>query len=260
MARQSDKRGVLVVEGESDKRFYARISDRRWQIYSAGTRKNVPPVVGESQQLGVDRIAGLIDRDFDNYFESLSATGLPVFSYTEADLEACLVRTSWFEDLMSEYGSPAKISEQGGIPRLREQIYEAARIVGNLRRANAKFGWGIRFEELKIAKKIDKATLTLSIEPLIAAAKSHITDPDNKPRCTVETVRSVISGDVEFRGRDALLIAIVALRRLYGSCTIKEDQVEVLAKALRLAADSKFLAIHPMPEVSGALASIEQQS
>jgi hypothetical protein len=175
-SRQADRRGVLVVEGSSDKRLLTRLTGKQWAIFPAGTRNLVPAAVRGALALGVTRIAGLVDRDFDDYFDEIQSTGDPIYSYAEADLEALLVRGPWFELLVDELGSEEKISRAGGASSLRPIVVGVAGVIGVVRRANAQRNWGLNFEELNFVNKVNAQNLQLATVNLAAAIAGHLVD------------------------------------------------------------------------------------
>lgn len=250
--RQADSRGILVVEGPSDKRLIDRSSNRRWAIFPAGTRDEVPLTVQRASDLGVGRIAGIIDRDFDNFVERWSEVA--IYTYEEADLEAFLVRGPWFASLIEELGSEAKIASGGGVETLRSLAIGLAGVVGLVRRANAEQGWGIDFERLDFARKIDARTLRLAIDRLCAAVQGQLADAQHRReigRIIADVDPQLDRGQGSFRGRDALDVVKIALQRVYGSRSGVDT--ETLAGSLRLAVGAELLELDPMRAVARVL-------
>lgn len=252
--RQADKRSVLVVEGGSDQRLIDRLTGERWVIFPAGSRGRVAPAVFRAQELGVKRIAGLIDRDFDNYFENLNAES--VFSWAEADLEAVLIRGPWFENLLQEMGSDDKIDAAGGAATLRPIAIGIAGVVGKTRRANAQYGWGIDFKTFEWIKKVDAASLTMALAKFGAAIEALVDGKDEKAQLR-ELLRSADStndgGIGSFRGKDALEVMKLALKRKYGNTS--STDAHILAAALRLHVGEKLLQEEPFPAIIECLAA-----
>jgi hypothetical protein len=250
--RQADRRGVLVVEGPSDKRLIDRLTGARWAIFPAGSRDRVAPAVGRAHEIGVSRVAGLIDRDFDNYLDDVDVDS--IFSWIEADLEAVLVRGPWFERLLQELGSDDKIDSEGGPETLRPIAIGIAGVVGLVRRGNVEHNWKINFKDLDWIKKVDAGTLQLSLAKFAAAIEGKVDGREHKA-----VVRALLAdvdptydwGPGSFRGKDALEVMKLALKRRYGN-TASTD-ADVLAGALRLHVDESVLNVEPFPDIVSCL-------
>lgn len=254
-SRQSDDRPVLVVEGPSDLRFFERIGTGRWAIYPAGTRNAVATQVEEVISLGVDRVAGLMDRDFDNFVSECVDAGLPVVSFDEADLEACLLNTDCFIDVVQELASAKKLAQRGGVESLRQLAVQLAMLVGAVRTENALHGWGIDFESIDLIRRIDTGSLSLKLDGFSAVA-SRCAAGDVEVatiRTILETARDAAPDSLRFRGKDALLVVQLALKRHYGDMRIEDEAV--LPAMVRLRADSRLLELAPFVELDRILAA-----
>jgi len=248
--RQADKRGLLVVEGPSDKRLINRVSNKRWAVFPAGTRNNVASVVRDADALNLSRVAGLIDRDFDSHYDESKSAGLQIFTYEEADLEAVLVRGPWFEGIVDELGSEDKIRDAGGASSLRPIVIGIAGVIGIVRRENARRGWGLDFERLEFEKKVDAKSLQLAVPRLADAIAGKL--DDSQSRVLVRELLADASdcedrGPASFRGRDALEVVGVAFRRVYGNTPSLSG--DTLGGTLRLHASEELFEMAPFPEL-----------
>lgn len=249
--RQADKRGTLVVEGRSDELLLRRIGVE-WVLFIAGTRASVVDAVTGAASIGVARVAGLVDADFDDLRTSIDASD-QVFTYEEADLEAVLVAGQWFEWLVAEHGSDRKLRSNGGAGHLRELCIDIARQVGRLRSANAAAGWGLHFDGSPLHSKVKPTTLAFNLVGYctsLAATSGRKVTSQELVSLTERDDANMRTDD--FRGRDALHVTYVALRRVFGSSQLRDP--EDLARALRLAADKTLLSEPPFPSIGAALA------
>ncbi|WPF80719.1 hypothetical protein SANBI_001941 [Sanguibacter sp. 4.1] len=246
--RQADPRGILVVEGDSDRRLLSRVFPERWVVFIAGTRDSVPTVIERLQALELRRFAGLVDRDFDSLVSTVEASGLPVFSYQEADLEAALIIGPWFELFLPEYASAEKVTNAGGADSVRQKIVNIASVVGAARRANAINSWGVDFDKLNFSRKLREKDLSFEHESFSQAVVGRVGSKD--PDAVLAELRACASAPGArngFRGKDALEVLRKGLKRVYGSRTI--EHYEDLAGALRLSANSRLEEVSPFPAI-----------
>jgi hypothetical protein len=193
------------------------------------------------------RFACIVDRDFDDTVELVEGKGVPVFPYENADLEAMLSSTisKPLMAMLDELASQEKLAKWGGkIPFLRS-VQSAVVPVAILRRANAEENWGIKFDGVDLASKVDRSTLKIKVQPYCAALSATV---DNSPsqaelieyvngvRVPRSTAHCPRGAEPYYRGRDLLAVLGVALRSAAGSCGHAITEVEHLAKMLRLTA------------------------
>jgi hypothetical protein len=107
--RQADRRGILVVEGPSDERFIQRLLPQRWALFPAGSRNIVISTLQDIEELRVDRVAGLVDQDFDGVAQAARDRDLPIYWYENADLEAFLFLSPALENVLAELASEKKL-------------------------------------------------------------------------------------------------------------------------------------------------------
>lgn len=245
LARQLDQRSVLVVEGKSDRRVALRVLPAPSpEFYIAGTRQVVLDAATDVVRLQIERVACVVDRDFDDVVSAREGQGEPLAVYDNADLEAMLWYSSTLEEMIDEIGSHEKLVKFGGLAALRARVAEVLRPLTRLRRANAINAWGIDFDGLDLASKVDLRTLSIQSQALCDALWSDelgvpkrdlyaAADGAEEPRCCPH------SGTELLRGRDALAVAGVALRRLVGSLNHQSSSVDRIEESLRLAARSE---------------------
>jgi hypothetical protein len=239
--RQVDKRPVAIGEGPSDRRFVDRVLPRgSVSFFEAGTRSEVLNTAQEVAAMGVDRVAGVVDRDFDDVVAELEQGGSPVVTYDDADLEAMLWWSRALDDVLEEIGSETKLRSFGGPAAVRSVVAEIARPIQRLRRANALHGWGLPFDSLDLRQRMKVSSLEMSIQSLCDA----LWDPDaGIERAELyaaaegfEECQCPATGRALIRGRDALAVTGVLLRRAIGSLSHQQAHPDRLSEALRLRA------------------------
>ncbi|UDM10970.1 hypothetical protein [Clavibacter michiganensis] len=211
-------------------------------------------VVAQTIELGVVRVAGLIDRDFDDLAERSSREGMPVVSFNEADLEAELVRAEYFDDVIKELASPTKLAANGGVEELRRLAITFAMLVGLVRRQNALRGWGINFNSVELHQRIDTKNLALKLSGFCAVASqaSGGTVTASELKAIVETEIAYPPEAGAFRGKDALILVQVALKRKWGDKRIEDW--DVLPAMLRVSIDGRILTYAPFVSIEELVA------
>lgn len=245
--RQVDKRSVVVVEGPADRRLIRRLlPDHAVVVFVNDSRDNVLLTASELGKLGLEGVACLVDRDFDDAVENAQARGLPVVGYDGADLEDMLAHSPAMHRLLGELASESKLEDYGGagvlIARAREQTAPIARI----RRLNAARGWSLIFDAVDLPSKVNKETLELNVTGLCMALRR--TWDESVPQSELEEVaRSGNAGTCPrtgrslIRGRDLLAVVGVALRKAVGTKAKAQTAPDLLEGVLRSSADLDWL-------------------
>lgn len=245
--RQVDARPVLVVEGGSDERLATSVLPEGSVVFFRGnTRSVVLEVAERSGPLGIDRIACLVDRDFDDVVADAEARGLPVLAYDGADLEDMLLQSPSGVRAVEELASETKIQEYGGAQTILSVSRDNVSSISRLRRVNALLELGLDFDAVNLYKRIGSGTLVIDVPAycmaLAQASETQLTasdleqhatdgDPPTCPRTAVMLVR----------GRDALTVVGVALRKLIATLRKEQTDPELLAATLRSSADREWL-------------------
>ena len=248
LARQQDPRSAVIVEGPTDRLFLARIlPEVALEVYVAGSRRDVLEAADDVVHLHIERVACVVDRDFDDEVSLAESRGLPVATYDNADLEAMLWFSTALDDLVQEVGSNEKLQAFGGVRALRRQTFEVLRPLSRLRRANSIYGWGLDFRNLDLQGKLNLRTLALPEQPLCDALWH--TELGLEKRLLYEATQASSndlvcpqSGEVLVRGRDALAVVGVALRRIIGSLRSQQAATDRIEETLRLAANERHVA------------------
>jgi hypothetical protein len=256
--RQADRRGILVIEGESDERFIERLAPGRWAFFRAGTRNVVISTVEEVTSLEVERVAGLIDQDFDGIVSKLGGRGLPIFSYDNADVESYLFMTPASTYLIEELASAGKLGTYGGPDAVRRVAISVAHEIAALRISNATNGWGLPFDNVDLAKKVDRNTLSLKRTSYCQALTENLREAVHHTYlCDIieDHLDSIarLQKPPYFRGKDALAVVGVALKSKIGNADSGVTGFEHLAGVLRLSAPSSLVTAPPFPEIAAEI-------
>lgn len=224
---------IVLIEGPADKRVLEpHLAEAA--LFPADGRNNVLRAAEQLHEWGLSLYVGIIDADFGP--EDQSSNHGSVICYEKRDLEAMLIELGVLGSLLDHLGSTVKIAAAGGSDVVVSKFIDVAAAISALRSANAREGWGLNFDEVDLASKIDPSTLELKAIGYCMAlrAASHAS-------VTVNELKGVVL-DPEFedelgpRGKDVLAIAGVALRRSLGSLPAQAADHEMLTRDLHLGA------------------------
>ncbi|MGO9196857.1 MAG: hypothetical protein ACLQK4_06985 [Acidimicrobiales bacterium] len=245
--RQADARPIVVCEGPADLRFLNRVLDlESVALFLAGTRDAVLNAVAQLRDAGIDRLAGVVDRDFDDTVHVSEGIGLPIVCYDNADLEAMIWRSAALSDVLAELGNAEKLKSFGGVHRLRSTVEESLLPLQRLRRANALNGLGLPFDSLKLNTKVDKQSLAIRA-PSLCSALWHADCPRSVKELielaeTGDLARCPLTDEILVRGKDCLTVTGVALRSLVGGVSHALAQPDHLGDLSRLASSPATVA------------------
>ncbi|WP_162815370.1 hypothetical protein [Microbacterium arborescens] len=229
--RQVDKTAILIVEGADDLLLLRDLLPDQ-SIFAADGKRNALAAEEALRSWDVVGVRALVDADFDE--PELGRTGSNVLLYDGRDLEGMLVNLGVLSHILEHQGSAAKLSRLGGANALCQRLIVQAELIAGIRDANHRFHWGLRFDGIDIASKVDRKTVELDVSRLIAALVQH-----SETEATVALIKG--AGDSASdgrgpRGRDVLVMAGVALRQLAGGLQGAATTVDVLGGQLRSSA------------------------
>lgn len=244
--RQADPRAILVVEGESDRRLMREVvGDSAAVVFVGGTRVDVLAVAAAVSPMGIDRVACMVDRDFDDLVQAAIDIDLPVVAYDGADLEDMLMWSPAARRAIEELASDNKLAAYG-LGALLDRVRDQAAPLGRLRRGNAVNLWGLIFDEIDLRSKVDATTLELNVLGVCMAlagtteAPPSVSDLQEVAR-NGECPICPRTGRRMSRGRDQLALVGAALRRLIGTCTKDQTDPYLLGAVVRSAASPGWL-------------------
>ncbi|GAA1797166.1 DUF4435 domain-containing protein [Planosporangium flavigriseum] len=242
--RQADFRPLLVVEGPSDARLMVAAFEGKYVPFPVGNRGIALETARQLHAWRTKQFMCVVDRDFDDEVARAEAEGIPIHAYENADLEAMLCATDALRRIIAEFGSQEKIASFGGMRAVLQSLYKIVVPVARLRAANQQKQWGLAFDKVDLAEKIDAKTLELRVRSYCAALSATVgNNPGQSALVSVaegpdKSVRLPVcprGASPYYRGRDLLAALGVALRRQIGSCAKAATETEHLAAILRVA-------------------------
>lgn len=230
--RQVHKGPILIVEGPDDI-LVLREHLPGEIIFAADGKRNALRAMDSFSDWGIVGVRAVLDADFDEPYGGRDDPR--ILLYEGRDLEAMLILLGVLANVLDHQGSAAKIDRLGGARELCDQLISEAHAVAELRAANHKQAWGLRFDGVDIATKADRRTLKVDLHRLVAALiQASETD------VTSAEVLMFVKGDTLDgrgpRGKDVLALAGLALRHRAGSLPVAATVVEVISGQLRSSA------------------------
>lgn len=212
--RQASDQAVLIVEGPSDE-LILRDHVEAAMIFPADGKVNAIDCARTLKSWDTTRFICITDRDFDDP-ATLSDLGDSHFPYTSRDLEAMLVGMGVLASVIEYLGSRDKLDRLGGSHALVQRLEKTVLPVAYLRYRSSRENWGLSFDDVDLASKIDRRSLALKIENYCAALVQASATNATIPMLTAAVVDANID-DTGARGKDIVTAAVVALRHVAGS-------------------------------------------
>ncbi len=240
MMRSVFKGTFLVVEGASDCRLYTKFIDKeKVSIIVAHSKTTVIQAVNEVVgKRGDGAVVGFVDRDLDSLLGKQCKP--PVFQTDKRDMEATILSTAAFDDILAEYGDPGKMkkfTESYGL--ISDAVAKAADTVGLLMYISYRKGMNLCFKDLEHERFVLRDGLKVDHSKLVAAVFENSMQQRYSPRAITEQLRSLCeewgsSWDIA-RGHDAVSVLRLGLKCIFGSYNCRNLTDNELGGALRLA-------------------------
>ena len=243
LLRTHHKGAFLIVEGDTDKRFYERyISREHCQIVIAYSKEQAVEALKILEQDHFSGVLAIVDADFDILLQSHPSTPNLLLTDTH-DVETMLLKSPALDKVLAEFGSEEKINRH---PDILSLLCAAGRPLGYLRLVSLREDLSLRFEELPMNRFLAEPALTVDRARLIRTIKDHSV----KPQLRDSDIEAMI-GDVETdthdpwhvcNGHDLVGILSLGLRSSLGTNNPAQVRPEILERSLRLAYEASHFA------------------
>lgn len=231
----------LIVEGDTDKRFYSRFTEAEaCRTVIAYGRENAVAASEMLERGGFAGVLAVVDADFD-VLEGKIFADSNIFLTDTHDLETMMMKSPALEKLLLEMGSESK--QEGFRKKLgkevREVLLEEGLRLGYLRWVSLRHGHALKFEGLSYRNFTDLVTLAVNQSKLIRTVKDHSQKPqlsDQELQRQIEAIRDEAHDKwLVCCGHDLIGLLSVGLHKALGSRNWKEVETEILERSLRLA-------------------------
>lgn len=230
--RGAVKRPVLIVEGPDDELVLRPHLDGV-DIFPVDGKGNAEQCAQQLASWGFESFACVTDRDFDDTVVP-SEIQHAHLHYDGRDLESMLIALGVLAKVLTHQGSRAKLESLGGADEVVDRLSDEVGPIGALRQENSRNGWGLAFDAVDLADKIDPRTLRLKANSygaaLVTASTTSITNADVQKVLTEGTCS-------EPRGKDVVAAVGAALRRAAGTLDRAACREGVLTAQLHSSCD-----------------------
>lgn len=247
--RQVSSGPILVVEGPDDL-LLLRDHIPQESIFPADGKRNVLRAMDSLAEWNLVGARAIVDADFDE--PEGGRDDQRILLYEGRDLEGMLIGFGVLIHLLEHQGSASKLDGLGGPQNFSAQLVQEAHAIAEIRAANERESWALRFDGVDITTKTDRRTLRLDLSRYVAALIQASDSEVKAPAVLQAVVGDELDGRGP-RGRDVLAFAGLALRAKAGSLPAAATGVEMLSGQLR---SSAGLAIRSSEWLSAVRASI----
>jgi hypothetical protein len=244
MMRSSWRGAVLVVEGSSDLKMYARFADPSVAITIAHSKEKVLEVVRlMREKRHDDKVLGIVDADLDLVLGKKREP--PVFATDLRDMEMMAISSPAFDSVMVEYGLRNRVeSFQKRRGPLAQAVVDACYSVGVLMRISHDRSLSLSFKDLDFGSFVDPQSLTLDIRGMvrevIRCSRSPRVSEKELVREIAETAVSPEGRWLYARGHDAVEVMLLALQGGLGSPSAMRIGPAAIESGLRMSYERSF--------------------
>lgn len=242
LRRSTFKGTFLLVEGDTDKKFYSRFIDRAaCQIVilsgKPSSKQRVIAVLEKLENSEFQGILAIVDADCDRLLETLPYNSPNLLRTDTHDLETMLLKSPALEKVLAEFGSEEKISKFQR--EIRDVLLVAGLSVGYLRWISQVERLELTFNGIDFGKFIDKNTIEIQETQLIEVVKKKSQRLDINNQDISDRIVSIKNPSHDpwqvCCGHDLVEIFSWALRKAIGSHNPNDVKPESLERNLRLA-------------------------
>lgn len=243
----------LLLEGDSDVRLLSSmLGDEKsvnFVCVYGGDRviEAVDKVERDVKLAQSLKVLGIIDRDYRVPLNRLPSSS-NILITDHRDIECMMLDSPTFSHVLRDLGSIEKIRVSGGIRVVKQHILNAGKTLGELRYFSqySKSHWN--FKKLDVTKFIDKRTMVVDCEKLVAHVRglqtstyksisadtlSHAKVASDTAKC-VKNTKYFAHDFLICRGHDVMAVLGYALRSYCGSISTIESSIERLETLFRV--------------------------
>lgn len=180
----------LIVEGDTDRKFYTRfIDESKCQIANALNKSNALQIASILGAASFPGFLVIVDADFDMLDGKLAANRNVLFTDSH-DLETMIIQSPALEKILNEMGSEEKIQRIMDHTKkdIRTLLLTCSMPIGYLRWVSLQETLSLKFEDLDFASFIQRGSFALNLSALIRSVKNksqRLDIPDQQLKATM---------------------------------------------------------------------------
>ena len=249
----------LLVEGDDDRKFFcaALRGIDKVNIVCCWGADSVTSAIKEIDRIRVSSpftpTLGVIDRDYRMVLGILYHSPNLLTSDLR-DIECMMIGSPAFDAVLSEFGSPKKISAFGGADSVARTTIDSVSQIGKLRFHSQRKGLNVSFQLLDISKILDRKSLSINPNALLTHLNarqgitgSRMSDDDLAEADNACADAKCGQQDSYFkhplllcRGHDLMELLALAFRSTLGSRSAAESCRENIESLFRLSYVAHF--------------------
>lgn len=212
----------LIVEGDTDQRFYKKIvKDQVCRVKSADNKGNAIKVIEILNQTNFNGILSIIDADFD-LLEGKIPYAPNIFFTDEHDMETMIIKSPALEKFLTEYVYENKLNYflSSINKNLKDILLSKATEIGYLRWLSLRENWNLKFKNLDFLKFIDKDTLELDLTKFYEAVINNTANCLLKANFISKEIQKIQNSTNDSwnvsSGHDLVKILYIGLKFIFG--------------------------------------------
>lgn len=246
---QPRKKSIMIVEGESDRRFLEVCVRGRIECYPAkGKAKVLAALDVLNKEEESKWFFALMDADYDH----LTGKSYPheLATVTDLhDLECELLSSPALEKVVREYCSSDKCHAAFGerdfpalTQRIRGELLSQGSVLGAIRFINARDNLNIRFSGLAYESVLMAKTIEVKVELAVRYLLSRGGHRSLDVKALQAEVETILRSGYEpwqlCQGHDLVNLFLLGVRRVWGRGSLRDGDVDI---GLRLSYEEAFL-------------------
>ena len=246
MVRTNFRGGFLVVEGDSDERFFrSRLPENSYIVIADGKRnvETAFSILDSDHSHSQNLVVGVVDEDYD-WLTGHNVVSQNIVKMDPRDLEGLLLRSSALSSVLAEFANAGSVEifRAATGESIRDALVSRAEIFGRIRMASA-LGPQVCLKKLKPQRFCDVSTWSYDINAIKSEAVRLGVAPDVASLDRLISTLSAPSPWHIVRGHDAIDVLVGGLKGvLGGNASVSDRDVErVLRQALQ---DSELRSSH----------------
>jgi hypothetical protein len=246
MKRTLHKGAFLIVEGDTDSRFYKKFVQRdRCRVVVAHDKHNAVSALKDLERSRFKGVLGIVDADFMR-LDGTKVKSRNLLLTDTHDLETLILSSGALENVLVEFAEEPELKgfQKRTKKDLRRALLEAGAYIGYLRWFALKENVYLRFNHLDFKRFVAVKRMKLNNRKLIQEVLRH----SKKTKVSADMIeRAVTNLSTQGHdlwqvcvGHDLVFLLFLGLKDVFGSYNTRDLSLGALEGSLRLAYDPTF--------------------